>query len=216
MSTEESERKTACWTQRKNSSPSSSVADPQLIQPHRGDGVRWLLPWQWNRPDTFSRGLQHPEHGEEHPDPKLDRLGTHRGHQAAQEAPFKMESQLHNEQQLHDRLLLQSPVSTGLPALQHHLLESVHVAPELCSRINWVSVWQCSTTELQGDQCQGFTSELWYSARCLLLGDRKESFITSNVFWGGCHTSFIRSNCNLLIYLRFYFIATIESTYLTV
>lgn len=109
-------------------SPPSLAADPQLIQRRWGYGFWWLLPWQWNWPDFFSGGLQHPKHREEHPGPKLHCVCTHRRHQATQGAPFKTKPQLHNEQQLHDRLLLQNFISAGLPALQHHLLELVFVA----------------------------------------------------------------------------------------
>ncbi|XP_056911337.1 gamma-aminobutyric acid receptor subunit rho-3a isoform X2 [Takifugu flavidus] len=113
--------------------PARVSLDSQLLQCHRGHGVRWLLPRHRYRPDVFTRGRQHPKHRAEHSGPKLYRVGAHRGHKAAQEEPAKATPQLHNEQQLHDRLLFQGHISDGIPALQHYLLELVCVTLQLCS-----------------------------------------------------------------------------------
>lgn len=91
--------------------------DSQLLQRHGGHGVRRLLPRHWYRPDVFSGGRQHSKHGAEHSGPKLYGVCAHRRHKAAQEEPAKATPQLHNEQQLHDRLLFQGHISGGLPAL---------------------------------------------------------------------------------------------------
>lgn len=107
------------------------TADPRLLQCCRGHGLWWVFPRQRNWPGFSPR--QHPKHREEHPVSKLYRLRTHRRHQATAQAPFKTKHELHNEQQLHDRLIFQSLISPGLPALQHHLLEYVCIVHWLFS-----------------------------------------------------------------------------------
>lgn len=108
--------------------------DTHLLQCCWGYGLWWVFPRQWNWPGLPPR--QHPKYRKEHPVSKLDCLRTHRRHQATSQAPFKTKPQLHHDQQLHDRLILQGIIPAGLPALQHHLLEHVCIAHWISSRKN--------------------------------------------------------------------------------
>lgn len=121
--------------------PPSVAADPRVLWCHPGYGIRRLLPRQWNRLDVFPRGRQHPKHREEHPGSKLYCLCTHGGHQTPPQASCKTKPQLYNEQQLHDWLLLQSHISHGLPALQHHLLEYVCITHRQYNTVFWDVTW---------------------------------------------------------------------------
>lgn len=87
-----------------------------------GDGVRRLFSRRHRR-IAVPRTAHHAEHHAHHPGQSLvRRAAADRGHETLEETLGRQKHPLHHEQQLHDRLLLQNPLSTGLSALQHHLL----------------------------------------------------------------------------------------------
>lgn len=152
------------------------LPDSKLLQRHRGHGVRWLLPRHWYRPDILSRGRQHPKHRAEHSGPKFNGVSAYRRHTTAQEAPVKATRQLHNEQQLHDRLLFPDYISTGLPALQHYLLEFVCMKHEVC----------CSSTTKPASNLLTGSGTLHSSLR------GKSSILLKDCQFSVCHSLVLR------------------------